>query len=81
MSNDVVTCGLCNRRFFADTILEHLLLAHDVEPKTLEVATWPDGEPAIIDATLEPDDFKNDCLFPLEDGRRCLECRHCQGLE
>jgi hypothetical protein len=32
----------------------HLRGAHDVD---IELAEWPDGEPVVIDTTLEPDDF------------------------
>lgn len=51
----VATCALCERRFAVENIWEHLRIVHGVEG---EIAEWPDGEPVIIDTTLEPDDFQ-----------------------
>lgn len=48
------TCALCGERFPLDLILGHLTGAHDLD---VEIETWPDGSPVIVDSTLQPDDF------------------------
>lgn len=48
------TFALCHERFSLDLIFGHLAGAHDIDVK---VAEWPDGEPVIVDQTLQPDDF------------------------
>ena len=52
-------CNLCEppRRIALDALSEHFHVVHDL---TLEVATWPDGSPVVIDQTLEPCDFEED---------------------
>lgn len=50
-------CRLCEppRRVALTDLLEHFRLVHG---QTVEIATWPDGEPVIVDETLEPADFE-----------------------
>ena len=50
-------CGLCDppRRIAAAELIEHLRSAHGV-PVVIEL--WPDGEPVVVDRTLEPEDFE-----------------------
>lgn len=57
------TCALCGERFPVDLILGHLAGAHELD---IEVETWPDGSPVIVDSTLEPDDFASGT----EEGKR-----------
>lgn len=49
-------CNLCDppRRIELESLLEHMRFVHD---RIIEVARWPDGEPVIVDQTLEPCDF------------------------
>ena len=50
----MIICELCGYLFRLDDIEDHLITAHDVEP----LDRWPDGQPVIIDSTLEPADFE-----------------------
>lgn len=47
-------CEMCGERVPAELLLGHLRAVHDLD---VEIETWPDGEPVIIDATLEPANF------------------------
>lgn len=47
-------CAICHERVPVELILGHLAGAHDLD---VEVETWPDGSPVIVDSTLQPDDF------------------------
>lgn len=47
-------CALCREWFPLEDIMGHVRGAHDLD---VEVETWPDGSPVIVDQTLEPDDF------------------------
>jgi hypothetical protein len=49
------TCRLCGQVMPVELLLGHLRGAHDVD---IELATWADGEPVVIDRTLEPADFE-----------------------
>jgi len=51
---DTATCGLCGERMTVDEIFPHLHQEHGLE---VELQTWPDGDPVVVDATLEPGDF------------------------
>ena len=48
------TCAICGAQVPPEELLGHLRGAHGIEE---EIATWPDGEPVVIDQTLQPDDF------------------------
>lgn len=48
------TCNLCDVK--VDGIFEHLATEHP-EVFAEGIARWPDGEPVVIDSTLEPEDF------------------------
>ena len=47
-------CNLCGRSVPDPDLMRHLADEHDLE---LEIQTWPDGSPVIVDTTLEPEDF------------------------
>jgi hypothetical protein len=49
-----VTCAVCGEQGPLEWIFGHLRGAHDMD---VEIDTWPDGEPVIVDTTLEPEDF------------------------
>lgn len=56
------TCSLCQEaglpaRIHIDELVEHLYSVHGT---TVDILTWPDGEPVVFDRTLEPDDFRED---------------------
>jgi hypothetical protein len=62
VSDEWVHCQLCRNEGKPDRVMlkylhAHLRLAHG---ETFEILTWPDGEPVVIDKTLEPDDFEED---------------------
>jgi len=52
-------CFLCRpEREVPDTELgSHLLEMHNIDVSEA-VTKWPDGEPVIVDHTLEPEDFE-----------------------
>jgi hypothetical protein len=57
-------CDLCGERLGLGEVIRHLKEQHPVEFEFANEGkdgfdTWPDGEPVIIDETLEPDDFKD----------------------
>jgi hypothetical protein len=52
----MATCGICNDDFSDDEIMTHLSDYHDVDTRPV---TWPDGEPVIVDHTLDPEDFES----------------------
>lgn len=58
----VVTCALCEQRYTAEAIWQHLRDIHDWDE---EVETWPDGRPIIVDETLTPDSFQHS-ISPFE---------------
>lgn len=47
-------CALCGQNIEAENIMGHLRGFHDLD---VEIEEWPDGEPVIVDKTLEPEDF------------------------
>jgi len=47
-------CGLCGAEVHATMLMGHLRGAHGIED---DIQTWPDGQPVVIDLTLEPVDF------------------------
>lgn len=47
-------CATCGERIPAEALLAHLRDEHGIDA---EVATWPDGDPVVVDQTLEPEDF------------------------
>jgi hypothetical protein len=55
-------CAVCvtegaaedDARFPLEEILGHLAGAHGLD---IEIQCWPDGNPVVVDLTLEPDDF------------------------
>lgn len=53
---DTAYCNLCTppRRLQLDVLLEHMRVVHS---QHIEIEVWPDGEPVIVDLTLEPEDF------------------------
>ena len=55
-------CNLCRKQMPTEELLEHVRLLHpdDYEP----VQTWSDGQPVIIDNTLEPEDFDDEQEWP-----------------
>lgn len=55
VDSPVAYCNLCGARVLVVEILVHLRVEHDVDA---EIEEWPDGEPVIIDTTLEPEDFE-----------------------
>lgn len=51
----MVTCDLCQDRFADEEILDHLAVIH---PELYgQAQRWSDGEPAIVNMTLTPEDF------------------------
>jgi hypothetical protein len=55
--NVAVTCNLCGEVFDGTTIWGHLAGAHAIDAGA-EMLRWPDGEPVVIDTTLEPGHFR-----------------------
>jgi hypothetical protein len=53
----VITCNLCGGAFQLEEINGHLAGAHG---QTEQIECWPDGEPVILDRTLQPKDFKDE---------------------
>lgn len=50
------TCDLCGDSIESvGLLLDHLSGEHGV---TEPVATWPDGDPVVVDTTLDPGDFR-----------------------
>lgn len=60
-------CLLCNEPVPDEQLadLSHLRLIHP--DRFEEPILWPDGEPLIVDCTLEPEDFDDD----QDDGGEC----------
>ena len=52
--SDEARCNLCGEHVPPELLLGHLRGAHGMD---VEIATWPDGEPVIVDDSLEPADF------------------------
>jgi len=50
------TCNLCGERLPLEQVIEHLRVMHPDDYGD-GPATWPDGEPVVIDTTLAPEDF------------------------
>lgn len=51
----MIVCDMCRDRFPDDEVLDHLAVIHaDLYG---QVQTWPDGEPAILNTTLTPEDY------------------------
>lgn len=48
-------CALCDEAMPPESLLEHLAQRHDFD--VAGVRAWPDGEPMVVDETLEPEDF------------------------
>ena len=58
MTTPTVACGLCpvDGLSLAE-MAAHLYRAHGIDLAT-DVERWPDGEPVVVDMTLEPGDFR-----------------------
>lgn len=55
LSGHMAICGYCRNRVPIEMIFIHLREIHDVTP---EIECWPDGNPVVIDHTLQPEDFQ-----------------------
>lgn len=51
-------CALCDERVLLDKIEDHVRIFHPDHYEPLE--RWPDGNPVIIDDTLEPEEFEGE---------------------
>lgn len=47
-------CAICLEWMPLELIMGHIRGAHGIDE---ELSAWPDGEPVIVDNTLEPGDF------------------------
>jgi hypothetical protein len=51
-------CHLCHTTgLTTPELLAHMADAHDVD-LAVSAERWPDGEPVVLDATLQPEDFR-----------------------
>lgn len=58
MTGPTVSCGLCPvDGLTLGEMVTHLHDAHGVDLGA-DLERWPDGEPVVVDATLEPEDFR-----------------------
>jgi hypothetical protein len=62
MSAGMGRCDICKTDVRTTDLLSHISVYH---PDLYEpIETWPDGQPVVIDTTLEPEDF---AYAPLSD--------------
>jgi hypothetical protein len=50
-------CQLCLEWLPLEEIMGHVRGAHGLD---VDIETWPDGAPVVIDRTLEPDSFADE---------------------